>query len=77
MSNEKISTETIILLLEFLTPFIPTVNGGIPRFANLVIDRLKDLQTLHDYIEQPDVLISIPQPHRLKISELLHGENGE
>ena len=75
MSNEKISTETIVLLLEFLTPFIPTVNGGIPRFASVVTERLKDLQALHDYLEQPDVLMSIPQPHRLKISELLHGEH--
>jgi hypothetical protein len=39
--------------------------------------RVKKLQALHDYIEQPDVLISIPQPHRLKISELLHGEKPE
>jgi hypothetical protein len=35
------------------------------------------LQALHDYLEQPDVLMSIPQPHRLKISELLHGEDGK
>jgi hypothetical protein len=35
------------------------------------------LQALHDYLEQPDVLMSIPQPHRLKISELLHGEGGK
>jgi hypothetical protein len=36
---------------------------------------VKQLQSLHDYLEQPDVLMSIPQPHRLRISELLHGEN--
>ena len=35
---------------------------------------LKELQSLYDYLEQPDVLMSIPQPHRLEISRLLHGE---
>ena len=34
-------------------------------------DRVKDAR-LHDYLEQPDVLMSIPQPHRLEISRLLH-----
>jgi len=28
---------------------------------------------LFSYLEQPDVLMSLPQPHRLAISELLHG----
>jgi hypothetical protein len=42
--------------------------------ANVDCNAAQRLQSLHDYLEQPDVLMSIPQPHRLKISELLHGE---
>jgi len=38
--------------------------------CNAVAQRL---QALHDYLEQPDVLMSIPQPHREKVNELLHG----
>ena len=37
-------------------------------------DRLERLEKLHDYLEQPGVLMSIPQPVRLMISRLLHGE---
>jgi hypothetical protein len=49
----------------------------LDKMNDQLFARVKKLQTLHDYLEQPDVLMSIPQPHRLKISELLHGENGE
>jgi hypothetical protein len=35
-------------------------------------DRLERLHRLYDYLEQPGVLMSIPQPHRLEISRLLH-----
>ena len=49
----------------------------LDKMNDQLFARVKKLQTLHDYLEQPDVLMSSPQPHRLKISELLHGENGK
>lgn len=32
------------------------------------------LKQLADYLDNPQVLLQIPQPHRLRISELLHGK---
>lgn len=28
-----------------------------------------------EYLEDPQVLLTIPQPHRLRLSELLHGKD--
>jgi hypothetical protein len=49
----------------------------LDKMNDQLFARVKQLQSLHDYLEQPDVLMSIPQPHRLKISELLNGEVGK
>ena len=41
-----------------------------------LIDReaIERLEKLYDYLEQPGVLMSIPQPVRMMISRLLHEE---
>jgi hypothetical protein len=67
-------TGTLISNLRTLGLFINDRQPGICVAMQQAADRLYQLQSLHDYIEQPEVLMSIPQPHRLKISELLHGE---
>jgi hypothetical protein len=36
------------------------------------IAEIKRLRPIADYIDDPRVLLLIPQPHRLRLSELLH-----
>ena len=42
------------------------------REVLLLHEKLKRLQRLADYLDDPQVMLQIQQPHRLKISELLH-----
>lgn len=44
---------------------------AIATRAGAVMERL---QLLAKYLDEPEVLLQIPQPHRLRISELLHGQ---
>jgi len=41
--------------------------------GNQLADKLERLMAVAEYIEMPLVLCSIPQPHRMRLSELLHG----
>jgi len=70
-------TGTLISNLKTLGLFINNRQPGICVTMQQAADRLYQLQALYDYLEQPDVLMSIPQPHREKIGELLHGEKPE
>jgi hypothetical protein len=42
------------------------------RESDAKVERAKKL---YEYLEQPQILMSLPQPHRLAISELLHGDH--
>ena len=37
--------------------------------------QIEQLQRVADYLGDPQVLLEIPQPHRMKLSELLHGKD--
>jgi len=70
----KTDTETLVAAMRVLARDIQSED----RVANSAIaeaaDRLERLEKLYDYLEQPGVLMSIPQPVRMMISRLLHEE---
>lgn len=37
-------------------------------------ESIERLRALHRYLDDPEVLLKLPQPYRLRISELLHGD---
>jgi len=43
--------------------------------CNQVAAEIERLRAVAEYLERPDVLLIIPQPHRMELSKLLHGED--
>lgn len=53
------------------------LHGVAPTRPSIGLDgqAFRRLRMLADYLDDPSVLLQIPQPHRMKISQLLHCED--
>jgi len=51
----------------------PRLSSGMELMRELQT-KLERLQAIAEYLDDPAVLLNIPQPYRMRISELLHGE---
>lgn len=45
------------------------------EYVEQLADRIEELQRIADYIDNPNVLCTLPQPYRMELSLLLHGDD--